>query len=57
MINYREKSLSSFLNFILKIEIRELLTGVYVSVLLHVALLVESLAAELAGIRSRVRVD
>lgn len=29
----------------------------YVGVFLHVALLVESLAAELAGIRSRVRVD
>lgn len=33
------------------------LTGMYISVLLHVALLVESLAAELARVRSRVRVD
>jgi len=36
---------------------KRLLTGMYVGVLLHVALLVESLAAELAGIRPRVRVD
>jgi len=34
-----------------------LLTGVDVGVLLHVGLLVEALATELAWVRSRVRVD
>jgi len=38
-------------------KICRLLTGVYISVLLHIALLVESLAAELARVRSRVRMD
>lgn len=33
------------------------LTGVDVGVLLHIALLMESLPAKLAGVRSRVRVD
>lgn len=50
-----EKSI--FPNFTFKIQVCRLLTGVYVSVLLHVALLVESLAAELTRIRSRVRMN
>ena len=36
---------------------RRLLTGVYVGVLLHVGLLVEALAAELARVGARVGVD